>query len=209
MAEPTGGETAPRRLVLGLGNPGERYAETRHNLGFRVIDEIARRRGIALDRHDCNSHLGWDEEIALAAPQTYMNRSGFAVRCLAELYDYRPEDLLVVYDEVHLPLGSLRLRPKGSPAGHRGMESVLENLGTDSVARLRLGIVGSSGPPAGGDELVDYVLQPFAGDERPQVEAMIRRAADACEVWTREGTERAMQRFNGPPPDEPPPDQPS
>ena len=185
------------RVVLGLGNPGERYAATRHNVGFRVVEELARRRDLELLASECNALIAAEGRLALAAPQTYMNRSGHAARCLQERRGVLSEDFLVVYDEIHLPLGTLRLRRRGSPAGHRGMESVLESLGTDEVPRLRLGIAGSGGPPPG-DDLVDYVLEPFSEDERELVEAMIRRAADACDTWIDEGVDAAMQRFNGP-----------
>lgn len=185
----------PPRIILGLGNPGARYADTRHNVGFRVVEELAGRRRVELDRQECNALVGWDEDLALAAPQTYMNRSGYSARCFMERWELEPDDFLVVYDEVHLPLGGLRLRPGGSPGGHRGMESVVENLGSDRVPRLRLGIAGDHGP-ADGEGLVDFVLEPFAAAEVEIVEEMIRRAADACELWAREGTEAAMQRFN-------------
>lgn len=186
----------PPRVVLGLGNPGERYAATRHNVGFRVVEEIARRRGIRLAAGECNSRVGWDGELMLAAPQTYMNRSGYAARCLVERHGFAADGILVVYDEVHLPLGRLRLRRRGSPAGHRGMESVLENLGSDGVARLRLGVAPEGGSP-GGDELVEFVLAPFDAGEEETVAEVVRRAADACEAWAREGVEAAMQKFNG------------
>lgn len=185
----------PRRIILGLGNPGARYEATRHNVGFRVVEELARRRRIGLRGGECNTLLGWDEALTLAAPQTYMNRSGYAARCLCERHEFEPGDFLVVYDEVQLPFGTLRLRSRGSPGGHRGMESVVENLGTERVARLRLGVGGEEGPP-GGDEIVDYVLSPFPEHQLAAVEEMIVRAADACEVWAREGPEAAMQQFN-------------
>lgn len=185
----------PRRIILGLGNPGERYAETRHNVGFRVVGKLADRRGIALDERECNALVGRAGELELAAPQTFMNRSGFAARCLLERRELASEDLLVVYDEVHLPLGSLRLRPGGSPAGHRGLESILENLGTDRVPRLRLGVASEGGPPPG-DNMSEFVLAPFEDGELAAVDEMIERAADACEVWAREGAEAAMQKFN-------------
>ncbi len=188
--------SAAPRVILGLGNPGERYAKTRHNVGFRVVEELARRRGILLRPGECNSRTGRDEELLLATPETYMNRSGYAARCLAERHGLAAEDILVVYDEVHLPLGRLRFRRGGSPAGHRGMESVLENLGSREVPRLRVGIAREEGPPAG-EEIVEFVLSPFDGDERKRVEEMILRAADACAAWAREGAEAAMQRFNG------------
>lgn len=186
-------------LVLGLGNPGAEYAATRHNVGFRVVEELARRRGLALDRLECNARLGGAgdaEGLLLAQPQTYMNRSGHAARCLVELYGLEPGSVLVVYDEINLPLGRLRLRKAGSPAGHRGIESVLESLRTDQVPRLRLGVAPEEGSPAG-EGLIDFVLAPFAEGERETVAAMIGRAADACEAWWRDGPEAAMNRFNG------------
>lgn len=193
------------RVVLGLGNPGEKYVDTRHNVGFRVLDEMARRRGTDLDTDRCRSKVAEveipDGGVALlAAPQTFMNRSGYAARCLTELHGIAPEQVLVVYDEVHLPLGTLRLRPKGSPGGHRGMESVLESLGTGGVPRLRVGVGGEDGPPAG-EDLVSFVLDRFATAEMPSVERLVRRAADACEAWLVGGAEPAMQKFNGPLPD--------
>jgi PTH1 family peptidyl-tRNA hydrolase len=183
------------RLILGLGNPGERYRDTRHNVGFRVVEELARRRGVRLRTSECASLVGEVPELVLAQPQTYMNRSGYAARCLLERRGLAPQDLLIVFDDVHLPLGKLRLRPSGSPGGHRGMESVLENLRSAEVPRLRLGV----GPEeeVAGEELADYVLEPFAKGEREAVETMIARAADACECWLADGAETAMNRFNG------------
>jgi PTH1 family peptidyl-tRNA hydrolase len=207
-----------RQLILGLGNPGEPYRDTRHNAGFRVVDELARRWGVRLDRLECNALVGTAAapggevsevseisteptrppgagETLLAKPQTYMNRSGYAARCLLERHALEPSEILVVYDEVALPLGRLRLRPSGSPAGHRGVESVIENLRTDQVPRLRLGIAGTA-PPAG-DRLADFVLSPFDPGEMATVDEMIGRAADACELWRRAGAAAAMNRFNG------------
>jgi PTH1 family peptidyl-tRNA hydrolase len=186
----------PLRLILGLGNPGERYRDTRHNVGFRVVEELARRRGVRLRSTECASLVGEDAELVLALPQTYMNRSGYAARCLVERRALRPEDLLVVFDDVNLPFGKLRLRTGGSPGGHRGMESVLENLRSAEVPRLRLG-VGPSDESVTGEELADYVLEPFAKAERDAVETMIARAADAGECWLANGAETAMSRYNG------------
>jgi PTH1 family peptidyl-tRNA hydrolase len=229
-------------LILGLGNPGEEYRATRHNAGFRVVDALARRWGVRVDRAECNAltargvlgaaaavapgavpglgavpgealAAGGGAASALAAvdaapegageiavlvaqPMTYMNRSGFAARCLMESHGFAAERILVVYDDVNLPLGRLRLRRAGSPAGHRGMESIVENLRTDQIARLRLGIARSDGPPAGGDELVDFVLAPFEAAEEEALGPLVERAADACEVWLRQGIEAAMNRFN-------------
>jgi PTH1 family peptidyl-tRNA hydrolase len=199
------------RLVLGLGNPGERYAATRHNLGFRVIDELARRHRIVVDALECNALLGEGTageraagaaagggveaaapRLVLAKPQTYMNRSGFAARCLVERRGLGLGDVLVVYDEVALPLGRIRLRPSGGPAGHRGMESVLGELRSDEVARLRLGIAPEPPP----EDLVEFVLAPFAADEAEAVAKAVVSAADACEAWLAEGVEAAMNRYN-------------
>lgn len=192
------------RVVLGLGNPGERYLRTRHNVGFRVVEELARRRGVELAAGECNTVLGTavgeDQELILAQPQTYMNRSGYAACCLAERHGLGPEDFLVVYDEIHLPLGALRLRHRGSPGGHRGMESVLENLGTSEVPRLRLGVASavepSPGEPSPAKDLVEFVLAEFADEEESRVDELIGRAAEACLVWALEGAEAVMQRFN-------------
>lgn len=184
------------RVVVGLGNPGERYRRTRHNLGFRVVQLLANRRSAELSRLECNALVAEAGGILLALPQTYMNRSGHAVRCLAERHGFGPESVLVIYDEVALPLGRLRLRPGGSPGGHRGMESVVESLRSDAVPRLRLGCSGENGPPPG-EELVDYVLSPFRPEEEEPAAEMVERAADACEAWLEEGIETAMSRFNG------------
>ena len=186
------------KIILGLGNPGEKYASTRHNVGFRVVHELARRAGVALDSDQCRSDTAQLPDVLLATPRTFMNRSGYAARCLLERHELESTDLLVVYDEVRLPLGTLRLRTKGSPAGHRGLESVLENLGTDDVSRLRLGVGPLEGePPAA---LADFVLADFDEAEQDPVAQMIERAADACQLWAGTGADAAMQRFNGPPP---------
>ena len=222
------------RLVLGLGNPGEEYRATRHNVGFRVVEELARRWRARLDRLECNAVTARVElpglpvdaaapavaaaappaapealAVLLAKPQTYMNRSGFAARCLVELHGLDPAALLVVYDEVNLPFGRLRLRRSGSPAGHRGIESILENLRTDQVARLRIGIGSPAGPAAATADtadasataagLVDHVLSPFTPAEEAALAPVVQRAADACEAWLHDGIDAAMSRFNGAP----------
>lgn len=186
---------ASKKLIVGLGNPGAAYEGTRHNIGFEVVRELARRRGLGLDHSECNSLVGEDEGVLLALPQTYMNRSGYALRCLAEHRGIEAAEVLVVYDEVHLPLGKIRLRSSGSPAGHRGLESILENLSTAEIARLRLGVAGE--PPPAPAALKDFVLAPFAAAERDAVSEMVSRAADACLCWLENGAERAMARFNG------------
>lgn len=187
---------AALRVICGLGNPGAEYAATRHNVGFRVVEELALRRGVALSGDLCRARTAQDGSLVLVEPQTFMNRSGFAARCLRERLAIEPAQILVLYDEIHLPLGRLRLRPKGSPAGHRGMESILENLGSFDVPRLKMGVGGADGPPQG-DELVDFVLAPFAAQEEATVSEMIERAADACLVWAEQGMGAAMRAFNG------------
>ncbi len=188
-----GAEEVPRRLILGLGNPGDRYRDTRHNVGFEVVEELARRRAVELSTLECKTLLAADDRLTLGVPQTYMNRSGYAARCLVERHGFAPANILIVFDEVNLPLGTLRLRTKGSPGGHRGLESIVQSLNTDQVPRLRLGI----GPEEGETEdLVEFVLEPFEASEREIVEEMIDRAADACESWLEHGPEQTMNRFN-------------
>jgi len=185
-----------RALIVGLGNPGNRYQSTRHNLGFEVVRKLAKRRAVSCDRLECSALSGGDDRVLLAMPQTYMNRSGYAARCFVEHYGFALSRVLVVYDDVSLPLGRLRMRPAGSPGGHKGMESVIENLRSDRVPRLRLGIA----PEADGesiDDLVGYVLQPFPSAERGEVKEMVERAADAVQAWLELGIEEAMNQFNG------------
>jgi len=180
---------------VGLGNPGERYRKTRHNLGFAVVEELAARRGSSFDRVECNSLLAIAPSLVMARPQTYMNRSGYALRCLAEKRDLRAEDILVVFDDVHLPLGKIRFRISGGPGGHRGMESVIQNLQSERIPRLRMG-VGNRDEAPEGEALVDFVLSPFLATEGGEVEAMIVRAADACECWLAHGPQATMNEFN-------------
>lgn len=170
--------------------------------------ELARRHGVRLETVECNALVGTIGAIEgvegvvptlLALPQTYMNRSGYAARCLVERHGFEPQQILAVFDEIHLPLGRLRLRRGGSPGGHRGMESILENLRSAEVPRLRLGVgraVPEGEEPEGEEGLADFVLSPFAPEEREAVDEMILRAADACEAWLREGIEMAMNKVN-------------
>lgn len=180
---------------MGLGNPGGAYADSRHNLGFRVVERFAARAGVRLDGEACGARCGSAGALELALPQTFMNRSGFAVRCLAERRGLASGDVLIVYDDVALPLGRLRARPGGGAGGHRGMESVLENLRTGEVPRLRLGIAPEGGFAPGAD-LAPFVLAPFAVDELPRVAELVARAVDAVELWLGEGMGAVMNRFN-------------
>ncbi|REJ74210.1 MAG: aminoacyl-tRNA hydrolase [Acidobacteria bacterium] len=200
------------RLVVGLGNPGSEYLGTRHNVGFDVVDRlVAERQGsygglcraeIAVVPWPPAAEAGTAGEgpvrtVALAKPQTYMNRSGFSVRCLVEEIGLSAAQVLVVYDEVALPLGELRLRPKGSPGGHRGMESVVYNLRSSDIARLRLGV----GSPPEGEDLSEFVLTRFEASEQVAAQRMVERAAECVTCWIDEGHGEAMNRFNGAPPD--------
>ena len=184
------------QIALGLGNPGARYASTRHNIGFMVVDHLAARCGVDW-QHQADVQgqvvrvvLG-GQEVLLAKPQTYMNRSGRTAAALCAQWEVFPEDVLVIFDDFLLDFGRLRFRRGGSDGGHNGLASVLEALNTEAVPRLRLGI----GIPPAGTDIIDYVLDPFSpGDE---VENLIERGNAALEVYYAEGIEAAMNRFNG------------
>lgn len=196
------------KLVVGLGNPGDGYRKTRHNAGFRVVESLAARAGIELDRQRFDGRYGegWaaGEELALLLPETWMNDSGEAVaQALRSLDLELPErDLLVVLDDLELPLGRLRLRPQGSDGGQRGLRDVIRRLGSELVPRLRFGV---GRPPAGLDP-IDWVLQSFRPDEEQVLRRAVPRAAEAALCFLVEGAGTAMDRFNGPFPDptEPP-----
>jgi peptidyl-tRNA hydrolase, PTH1 family len=187
------------KLVVGLGNPGPRYARTRHNAGFRVLEAVAERAGVALAARRFAGRFAEGtlagEPVGLLAPETFMNRSGEAVAAaLAGLPVADPAcDLLVVVDDADLPLGRLRLRARGSSGGHNGLADVLETLGTDEVPRLRFGI-GRPSEPKG---TVDFVLEPFTPAEEELLGLAVPRAVDAVECFVREGAAAAMNRFNG------------
>jgi PTH1 family peptidyl-tRNA hydrolase len=160
------------------------------------VEALAGRLGIGLSEEECGAKLGAAEGVVLALPQTYMNRSGFAVRCLADRHGVSPQDVLLVYDEVALPLGRLRARASGGAAGHRGMESVIENLRSDQAPRLRLG-VGPQEPPPAGTDLADFVLAPFTDGEERVLEHILPVAVEAQQLFLAEGIEAVMNRFNG------------
>jgi PTH1 family peptidyl-tRNA hydrolase len=181
-------------LVLGLGNPGPRYAETRHNVGFRVVDELARRCGFgSWDRHPlCDLRpLAVGGGVIGAKPQCFMNRSGAALEWLIEGYTVEPEQVLVVVDDVDLPIGRLRLRRHGGPGTHNGLRDLCEVAGT-TFPRLRVGVRGEEV----WDDLAAYVTEPFAESEVATVAEAISRAADAVEAVIIEGLDAAMNRFN-------------
>lgn len=184
------------KILVGLGNPGPDYRTTRHNVGFLVVEEMRCRLGDppverAARSLLCRARLG-GRSVLLARPQTYMNRSGEAVSALLVLARCAPPDLLVICDDLYLTLGTIRLRTRGSHGGHNGLRSVIETLGTDDFARLRVGI----GPPEAGVDHADFVLEPFHRGDRQRLEEAVRRAADCAESAAVEGIERTMSRFN-------------
>ncbi|MBI3760244.1 MAG: aminoacyl-tRNA hydrolase [Chloroflexi bacterium] len=183
-------------LIVGLGNPGREYRENRHNVGFMTLDRLAQELGLAFTRRQSDAlyaagRMG-DIPLVLAKPQRYMNRSGRPVASLLKFHEIPLARLLVIFDELDLPLGTIRLRPEGGTSGHHGMESIVEALGTQIVPRLRFGI----GRPPGRMDGAAYVLQDFGADEKPIVEATIARAAEAVEAFVKEGIVAAMNRFN-------------
>ena len=185
------------KLIVGLGNPGIEYQFTPHNLGFLTIDRIANGLGIEVRNRQCRALTARatiaEEPVILAKPETYMNLSGLSVRELAVEHQVDvKKDLIVIYDELDLPLGTIRIRQRGSSAGHNGMESILGALGTDEVLRIRLGI-------APGRKVVDgvkYVLTPFRKTQEKIVDEILDTAAQAVEVIVKEGPAAAMNRFN-------------
>jgi PTH1 family peptidyl-tRNA hydrolase len=183
-------------LVVGLGNPGAEYAATRHNIGFRVVDELARRRTSTRWAREGPSLVAVVElgrRVVLAKPETFMNRSGTAVLTLATVLGVEPSSILVVADDIDLPLGRLRLRRSGGPGTHNGLRDVVAALGTN-FPRLRVGVRGE----LPWHDLADYVLAPFAPDELERADLTGQRAADAVEVALREGLDPAMERYNRP-----------
>lgn len=189
---------ADRYLIVGLGNPGREYRTNRHNVGFMLLDRMVekhrwpgftRRQGKALITTGTLGEAG----LVLAKPQTYMNLSGEAVRPLVRFYNLPLERLLVCFDEIDLPLGTLRLRPEGGSAGHGGMKSIIQHLGTEAFPRLRIGV----GRPPSVKSAANYVLKDFRGEEQEIIDVTLQRAVEAVECFVGEGLVTAMNRFNG------------
>ncbi len=186
-----------KRLIVGLGNPGAKYEKTRHNVGWRVIDELAARYKLGKGRREGRAQT-WDgairgARVKLAKPLTYMNRSGESVRWLLDYYDIPRARLLVVHDDLDTPFGKMRMRKAGGHGGQNGLRSIIQHLGDKEFARLRFGI----GRPPGRMRPVDFVLRPFKGDEAILAAEVAAKAADAIEVWLSHGIEQAMSQFNG------------
>lgn len=184
-------------LIIGLGNPGRQYQNTRHNVGFMIIDRLAGRLGVSFSRLESKALVTkgdyQDDRLVLAKPQTFMNLSGQAVGALVKFYKVPLEQILVVYDDADLPLGTLRMRPGGGSSGQKGMASILERLGTQDVPRLRFGI----GRPPGRMPASAYVLQDFGKDELEILPGLLDRSVDAVLAFVREGLDAAMNQYNG------------
>ncbi|NLX02376.1 MAG: aminoacyl-tRNA hydrolase [Syntrophomonadaceae bacterium] len=182
------------KVIVGLGNPGRKYSDTRHNIGFRVLEEIARRSSIEKEESRFDAIIGHirigGEKVFLVKPLTYMNLSGKAVQPLMRWFKLDLSDLIVIYDDMDLPPGTLRLRAQGGSGGHKGMASIIERLGSQEFARIRIGI----GRPD--NEAIDWVLGKFSPTEQKLMEEVIGQAAAAVECWVKQGIERAMNEYN-------------
>jgi peptidyl-tRNA hydrolase, PTH1 family len=192
---------APAKMVVGLGNPGPEYARSRHNLGFQVVEVLAERHKLEFDKAQKRARItigqitppgGTTQRVLLAKPLTYMNDSGEAVGQLAAFYKIPPANILVVFDDLDLPAGRIRLRPGGGSGGQKGIKSIIQHLHTEDFPRLRVGI----GRPPGKMDPVDYVLQKFSTAEEGEFVFVRATAADAIEVWLAQGMEAAMNKFN-------------
>lgn len=185
------------KMIIGLGNPGRQYEQTRHNIGFHVIDELANR----LDAPAMQSKFNGmytvihrpEGKVMLVKPLTYMNLSGECVRPLVDYYDIDIDQIVVIYDDLDFAPGELRLRQKGSAGGHNGMKSLIAHLGTDKFNRVRMGI----GRPVSGMKVADYVLSSFSKEDIPLMEETIKKSADACEEWLKSPFLEVMNKFNG------------
>ena len=184
------------KLVVGLGNPGRKHERTRHNLGFSIIDQIARQNQVTVKKKLCEAMIGeWSndgERVLLVKPQTYMNRSGESVKCLLGHFQSAPEDLIVIHDDLDLAFGRIRIRSTGGAGGHRGVLSIMESLPEAQFYRVRVGI----GRPPDVMDPVDFVLEHFTLQEIEQLDEVVSRSAAAVVSLLREGGQRAMEQYN-------------
>jgi len=184
------------KLIVGLGNPGPKYEGNRHNVGFHCLDALAQAHGLTFTGLKAKARIArgviLGHPVTLAKPVTFVNESGWSVRGLMARHGYEPGDILVVHDDLDLPLGKIRLRPGGSGAGHRGVQSIIDTLGTEGFARLRMGI----GRPPAGVEVVDYVLSDFSEEEMATMAMTYDNAVAAIEAFLRLSIEEAMNQYN-------------
>lgn len=185
------------KLIVGLGNPGAKYAGTRHNIGFSVIDELAEKYNISLGEKKHKAIFGKGmiagEKVILAMPQTFMNLSGESVRELMDYYKCEPKDIVVIYDDIDLDVGKLRIREKGSAGGHNGMKNIIQHLGSQDFVRIRVGV----GEKPKNMDLADYVLSRFGKEDLPFIRESCTKACEAAALVISEGAAAAMNRFNG------------
>jgi len=184
------------KVIFGLGNPGQQYRNNRHNVGYMVIDKLLLSQDIGFKRSfKTSSFIARkqvdDAQAFFVKPRVFMNNSGLCVKKVQNVYGFLPENILIIYDDVDLPLGAIRFKAKGSCAGHKGMSSIVEKLGTESIRRLRIGISGSNK-----SELSDYVLSDFSNQERPLLNSVIDQAASACLDWINNGDDFVMKNYN-------------
>lgn len=184
------------RIIVGLGNPGSEYANTRHNVGFRCVNRIARNHDIRFSIKKRKAHMAIGkvegQQIALAKPRTYMNNSGDGVRYLLERFSAEPSGLVIIYDDMDLPVGNVRIRTGGSAGGHKGMESIIRATGTHGIVRIRVGI----GRPQQGLDSIEHVLTSFLPEEEARINDAISHVSEAVVLLLGEGVEAAMDRFN-------------
>ncbi|GAB3054562.1 aminoacyl-tRNA hydrolase [Virgibacillus ainsalahensis] len=184
------------KCIVGLGNPGKKYQDTRHNIGFMIIDELLDRYGWELNKKKFNGSYAMEhvqgEKVFLLKPQTYMNLSGESIRPLMDYYDINLEDVLIIYDDLDLPTGKIRLRQKGGHGGHNGLRSTIDHLGTKDFKRIRFGV----GRPTNPTPVVNYVLSSFPKEEQEDVNVSIKKAADACEAWLKTPFLEVMNEYN-------------
>ena len=185
------------KLIVGLGNIGREYENTRHNIGFMVVDELAKRLGVTFGKEDRNAYCAEyraPEKILIIKPTTYMNLSGIAVGAYANFYHIDPEDIAVIQDDMDLPVGHLRIRRKGSAGGHNGIKSITEHLGTEEYPRFKIGI---GHPERNNRAVVNHVLPQFQGEDQAAIEAAVKAMAEALELWLKEGDLNAvMTKYN-------------
>lgn len=190
------------KLIVGLGNPGKNYAHNRHNIGFRCLNYFARLHSIRFERRQCQSRVGFGEvggeKLLLAKPRTFVNASGKAVGCLASKYGVHLNDLLVIYDDLDLPLGKIRLRRSGGSGGHKGMKSIISTLRSEDFSRIRVGIGRPKVEELSNNEdvVVNYVLSNFTPQEERLIKPVIARVAEAVDCFLTQGIEVAMSKFN-------------